>query len=47
MDGNDNEVPLGKWGEICIKGPGVMRGLEQPPRPSMRCVTVADSGTSE
>lgn len=23
---DDKEVPLGKWGEICVKGPGVMSG---------------------
>ena len=26
MDEEDREVPLGQWGEICIKGPGVMKG---------------------
>ncbi|MEP7200925.1 MAG: AMP-binding protein, partial [Chloroflexota bacterium] len=26
LDGNDDELPLGQWGEIGIKGPGVMQG---------------------
>jgi long-chain acyl-CoA synthetase len=26
LDIDDNELPIGKWGEICIKGPGVMLG---------------------
>jgi long-chain acyl-CoA synthetase len=31
MDEEDREVPLGKWGEICIKGPGVMQGYWNKP----------------
>jgi long-chain acyl-CoA synthetase len=31
MDGDDHELPLGKWGEICIKGPGVMKGYWNKP----------------
>jgi len=26
LDENDHEAPRGEWGEICIKGPGVMQG---------------------
>ncbi|OGA19764.1 MAG: long-chain fatty acid--CoA ligase [Betaproteobacteria bacterium RIFCSPLOWO2_12_FULL_63_13] len=26
VDENDNEVPRGQWGEIAIRGPGVMKG---------------------
>ena len=31
LDEEDNEVPLGDWVEICIKGPGVMSGYWNRP----------------
>jgi long-chain acyl-CoA synthetase len=34
FDEDGNEVPLGKWGEICIKGPGVMSGYWNRPEES-------------
>ncbi len=32
FDENDSEVPRGQWGEIVIKGPGVMKGYWNKPK---------------
>jgi long-chain acyl-CoA synthetase len=38
MDEEDREVPLGQWGEICIKGPGVMKGYWGQPEDTARAL---------
>ncbi len=38
LDDNDDEVPLGEWGEICIKGPGVMKGYWGKPEDTERAL---------
>ena len=38
MDEEDREVPLGQWGEICIKGPGVMKGYWGQPEETARAL---------
>jgi long-chain acyl-CoA synthetase len=38
LDENDTELPLGEWGEICIKGPGVMKGYWGKPEDTARAL---------
>jgi long-chain acyl-CoA synthetase len=38
LDQDDNELPLGDWGEICIKGPGVMQGYWGKPEDTARAL---------
>ena len=38
LDEEDNEVPLGDWGEICIKGPGVMNGYWNRPEETAKAL---------
>jgi long-chain acyl-CoA synthetase len=38
MDESDQEVPTGEWGEICIKGPGVMKGYWNKPEETARAL---------
>jgi len=35
---DDQEVSLGKWGEICVRGPGVMRGYWNRPEESEKAL---------
>jgi long-chain acyl-CoA synthetase len=39
LDGNDNEAPLGEPGEVCAKGPQVMRGYWQKPEANAEAFT--------
>ena len=38
LDESDQEVPLGTWGEICIQGPGVMKGYWGKPEDTARAL---------
>jgi long-chain acyl-CoA synthetase len=38
VDTDDNELPLGQWGEICIRGPGVMQGYWNKPDETRRAL---------
>jgi long-chain acyl-CoA synthetase len=38
LDEQDREVPRGTWGEICIKGPGVMQGYWGKPEDTARAL---------
>jgi long-chain acyl-CoA synthetase len=39
LDGDDNEAPIGEPGEICAKGPQVMRGYWQKPEANAEAFT--------
>ena len=52
MDDDDHEVPLGTWGEICIKGPGVMQGYWNRPTDTAKALRngwlhTGDTGTMD
>ena len=38
LDGDGHEVERGQWGEICIQGPGVMRGYWGKPEDTARAL---------
>ena len=38
LDEEDKEVPLGKWGEICVRGPGVMQGYWNRPEETQQAL---------
>ncbi|UYZ83403.1 AMP-binding protein [Entomomonas sp. E2T0] len=39
VDDNDNELPLGECGELCIKGPQVMQGYWRQPEETAKVLT--------
>ncbi len=52
LDEEDREVPPGTWGEICIKGPGVMKGYWQRPEETAKALKngwlhSGDTGTTD
>ena len=38
FDETDQEMPLGQWGEICVRGPGVMQGYWNKPEETARAL---------
>ncbi len=38
VDGNERELPRGEWGEIAIRGPGVMKGYWKRPEDTARAL---------
>lgn len=38
LDEDDRAVPLGKWGEICVRGPGVMKGYWNRPKETQQAL---------
>jgi long-chain acyl-CoA synthetase len=52
LDEDDHEVPEGQWGEICIKGPGVMKGYWNRPAETAKALRngwlhTGDTGTMD
>ncbi len=42
IDGDDKSLPFGEMGELCVKGPQVMKGYWQRPAETARCSTMKD-----
>lgn len=38
FDDSDQQVPMGQWGEICIRGPGVMQGYWNRPEETQKAL---------